>query len=47
MFQQSLWHNKPLETEVELTQEVIKTIRSIKQDYLHPKDRPDGTTFYS
>jgi len=23
-------------------QEVVKTVRSIKQDYLHPKDRPDG-----
>ncbi|XP_065918403.1 valine--tRNA ligase-like [Dysidea avara] len=38
---QSSWHDKPLETEVELMQEVVKTIRSIKQDYLHPKDRPD------
>lgn len=36
------WRDKPLETQVELMQEVVKTIRSIKQDYLHPKDRPDG-----
>ena len=30
-------------------QEVVKTIRSIKQDYLHPKDRPEGwfTILYS
>lgn len=33
--------DKLLETNVELMQEVVKTIRSIKQDYLHPKDRPD------
>ena len=26
-------------------QEVVKTIRSIKQDYLHPKDRPDGKPY--
>ena len=40
--QQLSWRDKSLEAQVELMQEVVKTIRSIKQDYLHPKDRPDG-----
>lgn len=32
-----------LDGRVKLMQDVVKTIRSMKQDYLPPKAKPDGT----
>ena len=36
-----------LESRMSLMQEIIRTIRSLKQDYLPPKARPEGNTVQS
>lgn len=36
--------DEALETRVKLMQEVVRNIRSMRQDYLAPKDRPEGHT---
>lgn len=35
--------DEELEGRVSLMQDVVRTIRSLKQDYLPPKARPEGT----
>ena len=41
-FFQLPFRNDTLDSQVKLMQEVVRTIRSMRQDYLPPKARPDG-----
>ena len=43
-FLQLNFHEEALEVKVKLMQEVVRTIRSLKQDYLPPKVKPEGTS---
>ena len=36
------FHDKTLDDRVKLMQEVVRTLRVMKQDYLPPKARPEG-----
>jgi len=43
-FLQLNFREEALEVKVKLMQEVVRTIRSLKQDYLPPKVKPEGTS---
>ena len=36
------YHDEALDSRLKLMQEVVRTIRSMRQDYLPPKARPEG-----
>ena len=43
-FLQLNFREEALEVKVKLMQEVVRTIRSMRQDYLPPKVKPEGTS---
>ena len=46
IFLQHPWHNDDVEKKVEVMLEIVKTMRSIKEEYLTTRAKADGIQFF-